>query len=375
MTKYIDLVVDLNFGSTGKGLLCGWLAKRGMHDTVMTSQGPNSGHTYIDSDGRKFVHLMMPIGVVGPHVKRIMFGPGAILDLDILLREIESCRDIIEARNIEIFIHPNAAVVTQANRDAEQGPMTTIGSTKKGVGEALIQKIRRDPAVMATAAHWESVDNPIAHAVFNLGCVHLIQSPINWLDVYNQSNIILIEGAQGFGLSIQHGFYPYVTSRDVTPSQILADCGVPFVDSREVCVWGTARTYPIRVANRFDEDGKQVGYSGPGFPDQIEMQWSEIGYEPELTTVTKLPRRLFSFSEQQMAFAKGICSPNVIFLNFVNYLKSYDQFKEIYGFLVADGTEVIVGIGPTVDDVISGLPTDPYDAWMKIILKTEHGRI
>lgn len=370
MTRYIDLVIDLQFGSTGKGLLAGWLAKRGMHDTIMTAWAPNAGHSYIDSDGRRFVHTMLANGIVGPYVKRVMIGPGSVLNLDNLLAEIESCADVL--KDIEIFIHPNAAIVNERHRLQEEKTMNAIGSTKKGVGAAAVEKIERNLESIIIAR--DVAELPFRrHFIFDHPNVRMVASPSEWLAIYESASMILIEGAQGFGLSIQHGFYPYVTSRDVTPSQILADCGVPFTDSREVCVWGTARTYPIRVANRFDGDGKQVGYSGPGFPDQVEMQWSDIGYEPELTTVTKLPRRLFSFSKQQMTFAKGICSPNVIFLNFVNYLKTYEKFKDIYEFLTADGTEVVVGVGPTVDDVIDILPVDSKEAWSVIMRRAVNG--
>jgi adenylosuccinate synthase len=369
MNKYIDMVIDLQFGSTGKGLLAGWLAKRGMHDTVMTAWGPNSGHTFIDSEGRKFVHTMLANGIVGPHVRQVMIGPGSVLNLDNLLAEIESCRDIIEARRIGIFIHPHAAIVDERHRLEEHKTMTAIGSTKKGVGAATIDKILRDPTKIIVArdvAQSRSI-------VFDLDFVHLVRSPAEWLAIYQSANFILIEGAQGFGLSIHHGFYPYVTSRDVTPSQILADCGVPFNDSREVCVWGTCRTYPIRVANRYDDAGKQIGYSGPGFSDQIEIQWSDIGREAELTTVTKLPRRLFTFSHQQMIFAQGMCSPNVIFLNFVNYLVRYEQFEALYEFLTRDGADLIIGVGPTVGDIISGIGPNPKRVWEQIQLHKQGG--
>lgn len=362
MGKYIDLVMDLQYGSTGKGLLAGWLAKNGMHDTVMTAWAPNAGHTYIDSQGRKFVHTMLANGIVGPHVQRVMIGPGSILNLDNLLAEIEAVSDIITERKINIYIHANAAIVNENHRLQEEKTMTAIGSTKKGVGAATIEKILRNPNSIITAG---DACGKAGHFIFAHPNVHLVPSPYAWMSVWAQANMVLIEGAQGFGLSIQHGFYPYTTSRDVTPSQILADCGVPFGDSREVCVWGTARTYPIRVANRFDEEGKMVGYSGPCFDDQKEITFDDIGQKTELTTVTKLPRRIFTWSHQQMDFARGICSPNVIFLNFVNYLNHYGKFQEIYDSLTdnLDGVPVILGVGPTVDDVIDTKGLTTAQAW------------
>jgi hypothetical protein len=65
------------------------------------------------------------------------------------------------------------------------------------------------------------------------------------------------------------------------------------------------------------------GSSGPGYPDQREIDWSQIGVEPELTTVTKLPRRLFTFSQQQLTEAhwhNGGYWKTSLFLNFCNYM-------------------------------------------------------
>jgi len=114
-----------------------------------------------------------------------------------------------------------------------------------------------------------------------------------------------------------HGQYPYTTSRDVTPWQIAADCGLPFKWAPYIGVIGTLRTYPIRVNNR-------DGSSGPHYPDQKEIAWEDIGLKPELTTVTKLPRRIFTFSEQQLAEAVFHCgaywTSARLFLNFANYM-------------------------------------------------------
>jgi len=354
----IDLVIDLQYGSTGKGLLVGWLAENGNHDTIMTAWAPNAGHTYIDKAGRVFIHTMLANGIVGPHVKRVMMGPGSILNLDTLLAEIELCSDIIDGRDIGIFVHPNAAVVTKEDIEEEYRTMNAIGSTKKGVGAAMINKIKRNPNRRSVAHQFAD------HRLFHRDNVHLVSSSMEWSVIYDQARDILIEGAQGFGLSIQHGFYPYTTSRDITPFQILADCGVPFNDARVVKVFGTCRTYPIRVANRFDDEGNQIGYSGPCYSDQKEIEWSSINRKVELTTVTKLPRRLFSFSFQQVYLATEICTPRTIFLNFVNYLQTFEQFEALDEFLDSRSVNVIYGIGPSYRDVIAiDKHTTPKEKW------------
>ncbi|WP_369676595.1 adenylosuccinate synthetase, partial [Enterococcus faecium] len=83
-------------------------------------------------------------------------------------------------------------------------------------------------------------------------------------EAYDQAIInaerIQIEGAQGYSLSIYNGFYPYTTSRDITPHQVLADTNMPF--GLYVEVYGTMRTFPISVANRYNEAGEMIGTSG-----------------------------------------------------------------------------------------------------------------
>lgn len=343
----IDMVVDLQYGSTGKGLMAGHMAMNKGYDTIMTAWGPNAGHTFIDEDGRKYVHTMLANGVVGPTIKKVMIGPGSVLNLDSLLGEINSCIDHFDNKKIMIYVHCNAAVVTEEDRQAEADTMTAIGSTKKGAGAALIRKIMRQPG--ATSVAWDHKDS---HDVFKTGRV-VVLSPMEWYAECFSAKYVLIEGAQGFGLSIHHGFYPYTTSRDVTPSQILADCGVPFINSGAVHVVGTARTFPIRVSNRFDAEGNQIGSSGPCYADQRELNWKrDMGMEPELTTVTKLPRRIFTFSERQMHFAGMMCNPGTVFLNFVNYVKDPAYFMLVHRSIHNLCPNIVYGIGPTVNDIV-----------------------
>lgn len=341
----LDVVVDLQYGSTGKGLIVGWLAERNSYDTVVTAWAPNAGHTYIDSGGRKFVHTHLANGIVGKFVRKVMLGPGSLINPDQLLAEILQCADIIGPRGISIMIHPHAAIVTADHVAEEAGPMTKIGSTKKGVGAAMIQRIRRDPDKMNIAAD----------------CAQLrpfVVTVEQYRKALHESEHVLVEGAQGYGLSMYHGFYPYTTSRDVSIWQILADSGIQAADVLEkyntykLRVIGTCRTFPIRVANRFDEEGTQVGYSGPCYDDQCEISFEEIGQKVELTTVTKLPRRIFTFSGKQIYEAcqhNGVYS---VFLNFINYCRTEYELIDIVQRIEREDTQVRwIGTGPTYKDV------------------------
>jgi len=341
--RRVTLIHDLQFGSTGKGLIAGYIAERDQPDTIVTAWAANAGHTYIDSKGREFIHTMLGNGIVSDNLKRIMIGPGSLINADNLIKEITQCEDIIAGA--DIMIHPHAAVITDEHVDIENKTMTSIGSTKKGVGAALMQKIRRDPHNL----------NIAASVLANTALGQFVVSSEQYNSALDQASNILVEGAQGFSLGINNGFYPYVTSRECTPAQIMTDAGVPMAWLTNTI--GSMRTYPIRVANRYDEDGKQIGWSGPHYTDQKEISFEDIGVKPELTTVTQLPRRVFTFSKQQIKEAVRMCQPDEIFLNFMNYVDG-DMGSDLVS-IVNDACRVhggggeikYVGYGPTYNDV------------------------
>lgn len=360
--RHAKVIFDMSFGSTGKGLLAGHLAETLQPDTVVTAWAANAGHTFIDAEGNKFVHTMLANGIVSRNIKRVMIGPGSVLDLNNLLSEIIAAVNILgdghPFMNSEIIIHENAAVIYQRHRDEEAGPMTKIGSTKKGCGAAAIQRIRRNPDDMNTARDWynkavsSTGDELPGGALIGMTGIKVVTSS-EYRDILMEAENIQIEGAQGFGLSMYHGFYPYTTSRDVTVHQLLADCGIPY-GFADIEIIGTTRTYPIRVANRYNDAGEMVGWSGPHYPDQKEISFEELGVATELTTVTKLPRRVFTFSEIQAREAITQNGIESVFLNFANYCKSPDELIGIVKTIEESGARVdYIGFGPTTDDVWS----------------------
>jgi len=334
-----NIIVDLQFGSCGKGLLAGWLAKRDKPDTVIAAWGPNAGHTFIDASGRKMVTTMIPNGIVSPHLRRVMIGPGAVINPEAMQTEIEELADVIG--DAEIYIHAHAAVVTESHRGAESESMYKIGSTMKGVGEAVIQKIRRDP-------HNQNI---AAIALKNTPLEGYVVDPGAYWTQLGRSKVAQIEGSQGFSLGINSGLYPYVTSRECTVQQIMSDCAIPRKQFATRVI-GTARTLPIRVANRYDKDGKQIGWSGPGYWDQEEITWDDVGVPAELTTVTRLPRRVFTFSPAQVYAAIHMNGVDEVFLNFCNYFGGKpDKLQNIIAAIEVAAPVSLLGWGPTEDDI------------------------
>ena len=338
--KQLKLVVDLSWGSTGKGLLASVLAEQDKPDTLITAFAPNAGHTSYTPDGTKLIHKMLANGITSPNVQRVMIGPGAVVNEAVLVKEIENAERLGLADFDRVFVHQNAAVVTEENvkQESEYG---RIGSTQTGSGAAAIQKIVRDPNNSNIAR--DSISDHRIQVVDDQG----------YLRILGEANIAQIEGAQGFGLSIQHGVWPYTTSRDVTPAQIMADCGIPWNMARMAEVIGITRTFPIRVSNK-------TGTSGPCYADQRETTFADIGQAVELTTVTKLPRRVFTYSKQQMNHAVAVCNPIEVCLNFCNYSHSMEDLMEMVDHLNTMTTVRYLGFGPKNEDVldIAGL-SDP----------------
>lgn len=335
-----DLIIDMQYGSTGKGLIAGWLATRNPYDTAVCSFATNAGHTYINKSEN--IHLMtqqLPTSIVCPTVKNVMLGPGSAIHAETLIGEL--VRYARHMKGKRLMIHPQAAVVEDYHAEYEtRDGRTKIGSTSKGVGEAYIERIRRHSDNNTVGQRWAS--NPYLS--------QFIVTEKEYTDTITASTNVIIEGAQGFSLSMYHGQYPFTTSRDVTPWQICADCAIPFFCAPDIRVIGTLRTFPIRVNNR-------DGSSGPCYPDQRELSWNDFGVSPELTTVTKLPRRIFSFSHQQLAHALAYCSSmkTHLFLNFANYFEDGDELADLVGKISKDHPHVSLqwlGYGPDDSDVV-----------------------
>lgn len=333
----VDMIVDLQFGSTGKGLLSGFLAATQTnrpYDVVVNCNMPNAGHTFIDASGNKMIFKVLPNGIVGPEVEVALLGPGSVFSPKRLAEEMSHAA-LCGYNHFEVAIHPNATVVFDSDVEQEQGLITTIGSTAQGSMAAQIKKMQRDPTVHCLAKHCMG-------EIFR----HCKEQPVavvhndDYDAIVKGAEMILAEGSQGHSLGINTVFYPYVTSRDCSPARFLSDMGIPWNMLRYVV--GVARLHPIRVG----------GNSGPCWPDQREISWRELQQEPEKTTVTNRTRRVFSFSAMQIEHAVYHCQPTSVFLNFCNYARDPEELEVVLGYFEDSGIKVgWSGWGPTIHDI------------------------
>jgi len=333
------VLVDGQFGSTGKGLVAAALGKRfgDRCDVCTTNAGPNSGHTFYDRFNHKMVLKQIPSFAASTedwyapgHKMMTYLNSGAVINPDVLVSDVHTCGIIPR-------VDPFAAVIDNDAVGNDTVTVKRIASTGQGVGPALAYKVGRNPdAVM------EGVSSRIK--------MDLTKFKVDRPNIDFHADRIFVEVAQGFSLGINSGFYPYTTSRECTVQQAIVDARIPASKVKDVCM--TVRTYPIRVGNTENS-------SGPPYEDQAEIDWEDIGVEPEYTTVTGRKRRIFTWSNIQFREAVRINEPNIIFVNFLNYLK--DEEEQItftdnliyqYKLVMRKSPDLVLGgFGPKDEDI------------------------
>ncbi|MDO8561962.1 MAG: adenylosuccinate synthetase [bacterium] len=224
----IDVIVDLQYGDCGKGKVAHFLCKTKKYTHVLRYNGGcNAGHT-IFHKGKKFVTHHIPAGVF--FGVRSVIGPGCVLDPDQFFREIQILKEGGVPTKGKIFIAQNTHIITDAHKEEDKKGGGAIGTTGRGNGPAYRDKYGR------TGLRAEKVE---------ILKPYLIDLYKEWY--YKGDVNILAEGAQGFGLDIDWGDYPFVTSSHCTTAGALLN-GLPATALRDV--WGVAKIYETYVGSK-----------------------------------------------------------------------------------------------------------------------------
>jgi adenylosuccinate synthase len=293
----VTVVVGGQFGSEGKGKVAHFLAQEMEASIAVRVGGPNSGHTVIDPCGNAVVLRQLPTASILPNTICVI-SAGSYINPDVLFAEMKLT--LLGAERL--LIDPNAVVITEAEEQQErEGSLRqSIGSTQSGTGAAVLRRISRTWDV--TLAKEDERLKPFVKPVLPFLRSQLIEK-----------QRVIIEGTQGFGLSLLHSpYYPYVTSRDTTASGFISEAGLSPLDVDDVVM--VLRAFPIRVS----------GNSGP-LPEEIT--WNEITTESgstesivEHTSVTKAVRRVARFHPDVVIQAVMANRPTRIILNHVDYI-------------------------------------------------------
>jgi adenylosuccinate synthase len=300
---FADVLVGGQWGSEGKGNLAFHIAPE--YDLLIRCGAPNAGHKVRSPDGVVYTHRQLPSGTRATNAP-LLLGPGTVIDVGILLREVADCSVPPE----RLAIDPAALVIESADIDRETKLKAAIGSTGTGGGSALARRIEQRGAPESVRMAKDVPD--LAPYVREGGTV--------LEDAKRRGGRLFLEGTQGTGLSILHGTYPHVTSRDTTVGTLLAEVGVAPALLRRVLV--AFRAYPIRVG-------------GPSGPMGREITWDTVAQrsglsaaslrETELGSVSGNRRRVAEFSWAQLLRSATLNGATDLALTFADYIDARNR--------------------------------------------------
>jgi len=300
--RLVDVLIGGQYGSEGKGQVASYLASE--YDLLLRVGGPNAGHRVkIPGTSQSFTFRHLPSGSFASNAP-LLIGPGAVMHVPTLLEEIANAKIGID----RLMIDPQAMTISELDKKREISLKGAIGSTGQGVGQATSRRIigRGQPHVKLAR------DIPDLQPYLKDSCDVLQR-------LFRAGKRALLEGTQGTGLSIYHGLYPHVTSRDTTVAGCLAEAGVSPTRVRKVIM--VCRTYPIRV-----------GSPPQGFSGEIsgELTWAEIEKRArfrrgeiarhEVGSVSGNQRRVGEFDWALLRKAASLNAPTDIALTFADYL-------------------------------------------------------
>lgn len=346
-----DLIVGIQWGDEGKGKIVDRLAQE--YDMVCRSQGGhNAGHT-IWVDGVKYALHLIPSGVLNPDAINII-GNGVVLCPQAIINEMIQFDDLEGRLYISDKAHlnlPHHALIDQA-RERLRGDKA-IGTTGKGIGPAYADKIGRTGVRAGELLNPEKLTDrvleyfEINRAIFD---VYEIATPSRdelFAEIKGYSDKlsafitdttqmvwkaldadkkILLEGAQGTMLDIDHGTYPYVTSSSTVSAGACTGLGINPKDIGKVT--GIVKAYCTRVGNGpfpsedFGEDGQRLGEQG-----------NEFG------TTTGRARRCGWFDAVATRYASRLNGCDELALMKLDVLDGFDEVKVCVAYEL-DGQEI-----------------------------------
>jgi adenylosuccinate synthase len=351
------VVVGGQYGSEGKGKVSAFITNQEDIDICVRCGGPNSGHSLLDEHGRTIVLRQLPTGFVNPRT-RLLIPAGALIDPLVLRQEI----DLLRLPPGRIGIDRKCFIIEEEDRENERrlGLQERLSSTLCGVGAAQSRRVLRgeDARLAKDVSHeypWMSE------------YLTDVSDEVN--TALGRAKKVLIEGTQGFGLSLYHSdHYPKTTSRDTTAAGFLSEVGVsPLLVTEVVVVF---RTFPIRVA------GDQAG------PLAQEINWEQIQRESgypypieERTSVTNRVRRVSRFDWHLARRAVAVNRPTRLAVMGFDYLDHRDYKKTdraalslkslefFQHFAIEFGGITYMGTGPSLDDIIPCEYAEPLVAF------------
>ena len=348
-------VIGGQWGDEGKGKVVDYLAET-VQAVVRFGGGNNAGHTVVNSRGKFQLHLV-PSGICWPEIDSII-GNGVVVDPDGLLVELED----LSARGIDtnrVLVSERAHVimpyhVVLDSLEEEARGSEAIGTTGRGIGPAYVDKAGRGgirvgdlleledlmPRLEQTLAFKNalmtkvyggepmSLDEVLAKCSAWASALRPYVGPAEQTvqDLLARDNVILLEGAQGTLLDIDHGSYPYVTSSSPTIGGAITGLGL---NPQSIAgVVGVYKAYCTRVGG-----GPMPSEMHGEVADELREKAEEYG------TTTGRPRRLGWFDAVAGKYSRLVNGFTGMVLTRLDILDGSTSVKICVGYR-ADGREV-----------------------------------
>lgn len=288
----LSVIVGGMFGDEGKGKIISYISLKDDIDVAARAGvGTNAGHT-VSLSGNVYKLRQVPSAFLNKKTK-LYIGSGVLIDPQVFLNEVESLK--LKGR---IWIDYNCAVIEEEHKIRDKGDphlSKVIGTTGTGCGPAMEDRVKR---IAKTCKDIDILKDYLEDVALRLN------------EAIDKGEKVLIEGTQGTFLSLYHGTYPYVTSKDTSASSACADVGIGPKKVDEVIV--VFKSYVTRVG-----EGPLEGELP--FEKVRELNLLEYG------TVTGRPRRVAPFNKKLAKRSVMINSATQVALTKIDWL-----FKDAY---------------------------------------------
>ncbi|MDX1671762.1 MAG: adenylosuccinate synthase [Balneolaceae bacterium] len=351
----VRVIVGAQWGDEGKGKIVDRLS-RDAHYVVRYQGGANAGHT-LQFDDKKVVLHLVPSGIFNGNA-RCVIGNGVVIELQALLDEIEAIREMGIDLEGRLLVSSAAHVILPYHRVLDQikekhRGEDAIGTTGRGIGPAYVSKVSRVGIRMGDLFHPAILEEKVERnlADINQAMVHIYKeqeietAPIidealdaaERLQPYitdtasvlheaiERGENILLEGAQGSLLDLDHGTYPYVTSSSPTAGGACTGSAIPPMAISHVM--GISKAYCTRVGN------------GP-FPTELQDDTGEFLRKQgqEFGATTGRPRRCGWIDLVALKYAVKVNGIDELTITKIDVLDDLDEVKLCRAYHV-DGKE------------------------------------
>ncbi len=373
----VTVVVGSQWGDEGKGKIVDILSER--YNIVVRYQGgANAGHT-VKIGEKQFILHLIPSGILRENVLCVI-GNGVVIDPAALLAEIKQLEDAGINIKGRLFISQNAHLIMPYHKlldSISESGTSKIGTTGRGIGPCYIDKYARkgirivdllDKKVLEEKIRTNIEEkNNLLKKVYNLkelAVEEIIKEYVEFDDAIDQyitdvplflnsaledGNSILLEGAQGALLDVDHGTYPYVTSSNPTSGGASTGSGIP--PTKITSVYGIVKAYTTRVG------------LGP-FPTELTNtdgeQLRSVG--AEFGATTGRPRRCGWYDAFLVNYSRMINGIERVAITKLDVLSHFSKIKVCVGYEI--NGKRLKSYPTSVNQIMQAVPVyETLDGW------------